>query len=460
MLLCRLSTLLLTAVSLFGKLWAFQSLQIPRTLSSTSSGKSHLFSVQTYQIDISDDAVRNPNGFLEWANYYGIGTENFQINAQSNNWGGFSIQAAPVGSRVLFVPAMLRITSQTVREQEFADQQGTIAEFIDSNYSDGDTDIPLACHFYLFLKILQEYERGDQSAYYQWMDALPRKFSTAVTFSDFEMDCLPPFVKYLAYKDRGNYFNFLQVLNKVQTPSISDATKRNSEVTLWAFNVVFTRARAVFGEAEIIPMPDMINHNANPNVEVQYDDEGNVNVITLRDIQAEEQLYKCYGQPTNPSRYLATYGFFDSSPPATYCKLYPGLAVTDELKNMGFGYDRLVFYVENGAIAEEVWDVVLFLMLLEEADTTVQQQFYNSHMQGDVDTKAQIHQYYMPQTCERLMKHVDEVLRELEKCEKTMDAGGMGLVHKNLPMIRRHNDFVRQTFTKVKQNLQQIQQTV
>jgi len=54
MLLCRLSTLLLTAVSLFGKLWAFQSLQIPRTLSSTSSGKSHLFSVQTYQIDATE----------------------------------------------------------------------------------------------------------------------------------------------------------------------------------------------------------------------------------------------------------------------------------------------------------------------------------------------------------------------------------------------------------------------
>ena len=435
----------------------------PPTRTKTPTGTTRtrkLFSVQTSQVDVSEQASRNPDGFLEWATYYGISPENFQVNTQSNNWGAVATQDAPAGSRVLFVPAMLRMTSQNVREQEFADLEPTISQYIDATYNDGDTDINLACHFYLFLKILQEYDQGDQSPYFYWLDALPRKFSTALTFSDFEMESLPPFVKFLAEKDRYNYDLFLQVLQQLNTPSISDATKSNTEVTKWAFNVVFTRARAAFGEAEIIPMSDMLNHNANPNVDVQWDDEGNVHVMLLRDVQAGEQLYKCYGQPTNPSRFFATYGFFDASPPSTYCKLYPGLAVTEELKNMGFGYDRLVFYVENGGIAEEVWDVVLVMMLLENGDPDTQQQFYNAHMQGQGEIKAQLHQFYMPQTCARLLQHVDETLGELCKCEKTMDAGGMGLVHKNLPMIRRHNDFVRQTFTKVKKNLEEIQASV
>ena len=57
------------------------------------------------------------------------------------------------------------------------------------------------------------------------------------------------------------------------------------------------------------------------------------------------------------------------------------------------------------------------------------------------------------------LKHVNEMLEELADCEKTMDGGGMGLVHENLPVIRRHNDFVRQVFTKVKRNVEQMRAT-
>ena len=186
---------------------------------------------------------------------------------------------------------------------------------------------------------------------------------------------------------------------------------------------------------------------------VQYDDEGNVHMVLQRNVQAGEELYKCYGQPTNPSRYFSTFGFFDASPPATYCKLFPGLEATPELRNLGFGYDRMVFYVENGEIAPEIWDVTLYL-LLANIDAGAQQQFYQAHMQGDQDTKGQIHRHFMGQTIKALLDHVDETLEELAECEETMDGGGLGVRHTNLPMIRRHNDFVRQTFTKVKRNLQ------
>ena len=426
--------------------------QLPH--SSKPSTSTRLFSLQTSQVDVSAQAPRNYNNFLDWANYYGVGQENFQLNPQSSNWGVSASQYAPAGSRVLFVPAMLRLTSERIRQDEFAALEPMINQMIDPTTSNGYINLPN--HFYLFLKVLQEYELGDQSPFFSWLDALPRKFATAVTFSEFEMDCLPPFVKFLARRDRHNCQLFAQVLQQLPTPTISDSTKYNDVITKWAFNVVMTRARASYNEeAEIIAMSDMLNHDSNPNVDVQYDNDGNVHIVLFRDVQAGEGLHKCYGQPTNPSRFLASYGFFDASPPCTYCKLYPGLIVTPELKNLGFEYDRMVFYVDTGAIANEVWDVVLYTVL-GDIDPGTQQQFYNAHLQGDANTKAQLHQYYMAQTCDALLQHVNEMLEEIADCEKVMDQGGMGLVHENLPMIRRHNDFVRQTFTKVRNNLQQI----
>jgi len=404
-------------------------------------------------VNLSTQAPRNAEGFLEWADYYGINRENYQLSLGDTNWGGVATHSAPAGSRVLYVPGVLRMTSQNAREQDFADLEPYIAQTIDATTSNGI--IELKSHFYLFLKLLQEYDMGNQSPYFPWIDALPRKFNTALTFDDFEMDCLPPFVKFLANRDRDNYELFVEVLQSANTPSISDDTKYNPDVTKWAFNVVFTRARAAFGEAEIIPMADMLNHVWNANAQVQYDDAGDVHVVLLRDVQEGEPLSKCYGQPTNPSRFMATYGFFDASPPATYCKLFPDIVVTPELANMGFGYDRMVFYVENGGIAEEVWDVLLYT-LLGNVDPGVQQQLYEAHMTGDVETKGQIHQFYLAQTSSALLEHVNDMLQELQECAETMDEGGMGLTHENLPMIRRHNDFVRQTFLKVKKNIEQI----
>ncbi|CAB9520422.1 M protein repeat protein [Seminavis robusta] len=423
--------------------------------SRNNAASTKLFSLQTSQVDISTGAPRNYDGLINWAQYYGLSTENtFQVTTQSGDWGAIAAQPAAAGSRVLFVPAMCRLTSDRIRTEEFADMAPYIAQYFDN--ADGNTKVDLACHFYLFLKVLQEYDLGDQSPFFGWLDALPRKFSTAVTFSDFEVDCLPPFVKYLANTDRYNYGLFLQVLQQLNTPTISENTKYNMEVTKWAFNVVFTRARVVFGEAEIIPMSDMINHSADSNIDVQYDGEGNVHVTLLRDVQAGDPLHKCYGQPTNPSRFLATYGFFDTTPPATYCKLFTGWEATPELKNLGFDFERMVFYVENGAIADEVWDVMLYITL-EKTDPAQQQQFYQAHMAGDAQAKAQLHQYYLPQTCKGLLDHVNEMLEEISDCEATLDKSGLGSVHEHLPMIRRHNDFVRQTFTKVKKNLEQMQ---
>lgn len=414
---------------------------------------TRLFSTQIKRIDVSEYAGRNGQTFVDWATHYGALPENFQINPRSSNWAAEAIQPAPAGSRLLYVPGILKMTAQAAREQDFANLASTIAQYIDPSKNDGE--VLLSDHLYLFLKVLQEYDLGESSGYYPWLDALPRKFSTSLGFDDFEMDCLPPFVKFLAERDRENFNLFVIVLQQLDVPTIGDVTKSDMEVLRWAFNVVFTRARPAFGGAEIIPFSDMMNHAWNANCEVQYDNEGNVHVVALRDIQAGESLHKCYGQPTNPSRFMSTYGFFDASPPTTYCKFTPTLAVTPELQNLGFEYDRMVFSVDSGDVAQEVWDVMLYLNL-GKSDVNAQQQFYQAHMTSDEQTKAQIHQQYAGQTVYSLLEHVSEVLDEVAECQDTMDQGGMGLKHENLPTIRIHNEFVRQVFSKVQKNLQQM----
>jgi hypothetical protein len=424
------------------------------TATTTTTTASRTAPLLATLVDTSERAERNGYSFMEWASHYGIQPENFQLQPidGSLNWGAVATQPARAGERALFVPSMLRMFTPNIKQQEFPNIGQVVAQKIDPKSDLALGDVSLANHFYLFLKVLQEYEMGEASPYYAWLNALPRKFNTAVNFRDFETDCLPPFVKFLSKRDQNNYSLFNRVLKEIPTPTISDQTKNNMEITKWVFNIVFTRARESFGEAEIIPMSDMINHQAEPNVEISWDNEGNVNVIFVKDVQAGEQLLKCYGHPTNPSRLLSTYGFHDTSPPATYCKLFPGVQVTQDLKDMGFDYTTMVFYPENGGIAEQVWDVMLYT-ILGQMDPNSQQQFYQAHMSGNAQSKQEFHQHFMPQTIQALVQHIDEILGEISYCDQKLSSGQ---VFENMQMIADHNNFVRQTFLKVRANLEQM----
>jgi len=236
----------------------------PRLTSSSSSSfssvnqndrvsKSALYATVAYKVNVAEAAPRNGYSFMEWAGHYGIQPENFQLQPVEGdlNWGAVATQPARAGQRALFVPSMLRMFTPNIKQQEFPNVAQVVQQKIDPKTSNGDID--LANHFYLFLKVLKEYELGTESPYYAWLDALPRKFNTAVNFRDVETDCLPPFVKFLSKRDQNNYSLFARTLKEIYTPDISDETKNNMDITKWAFNIVFTRARESFGAAEIIP---------------------------------------------------------------------------------------------------------------------------------------------------------------------------------------------------------------
>jgi hypothetical protein len=159
-----------------------------------------------------------------------------------------------------------------------------------------------------------------------------------------------------------------------------------------------------------------------------------------------------YGDPTNPSFLLARYGFLDKSSPATFCKILPS-HISEEMKNLGYAHNRMLFYKDTGDLSEEVWDILLYTVL-GQTDPVIQQQFYQAHMNEDYSTKQYIHEQYFHLTVAELIDHIDTFLDDLEKLERKGEYGANASAneHPRLPLLLRHNQFVRDTFLTVRSN--------
>ena len=255
----------------------------------------------------------------------------------------------------------------------------------------------------------------------------------------------------LAMGERVKFINFCQAVKKVDF--ISEETTRNihnNDVIKWAFQVATTRSfEGTDNVSRIVPLGDYFDHSADAEVAMNFDGEGNCVAYTTMDVRSGSPLRISYCDSTNPSYIFARYGFLDESSPATFCKIMiPN--VSSELVNMGYDFSRMLFY-KNGQISEEVWDVLLY-QHLSEVNVAVRRQLYQAHMNGDIGTKRAIHSEYYPQTLEALRKHVDDFLGQLD--DLSAKAEGKSVAeHPRLPIILRHNDFVRQTFLAVKATL-------
>ena len=162
------------------------------------------------------------------------------------------------------------------------------------------------------------------------------------------------------------------------------------------------------------------------------------------------QISYTAGDNSNPSFLFARYGFLDESSPATFCKIMID-PITKELVDMGYENERMLFYTETGEISEEVWDVMLY-QILGSTSKEHQQALYQAHMNSDYDTKQALHEQYYPQTLAALKNHVDTFLNELQDLSQRTVGRDLS-VHPRLPLILKHNEFVRETFLKVRENL-------
>jgi len=396
-------------------------------------------------VDTREDADRDMASFDEWTNNCGIQrADGIGLNSEDGmDW--FLQTQGPLqeGQPIMAVPSEMILSSQRIR-QEFGGAVEAAVDYL-GRLGAGD-QVP---EFYLFVKVLVEYEQGDESPYFPWLNAMPRLYFNSVSMTTFCYECLPPLVYRLSRAERVNFENFWTALKKVDI--LSPRTIDDQDLAKWAFNVVHTRyvKEENSGDLRIVPMVDMFNHATDTEVDVSYDEEGNCNVYATRDVPEGSPLRISYGNPTNPSIFFARYGFLDESSPATFCKMV-GIQATEELTNLGCDPSRMLFYKDTGGISEEVWDVTLYNLLAP--DMANQQAFYQAHMNGDEDTKIAYHQHYMPETSKFIQNHVDTFLTTLE--ELTGRAAGKSLdEHPRLPLILNHNAFVKETFLRVKANI-------
>lgn len=417
---------------------AFQANHFPSSQRKVTSLQSYLATT----IDITENAQRDVPSLYEWAANYGVQTaESFELTSQDGlDVYAITNQNLATDTPVVCVPKDLILTGSKAR-YEFG-----------SEASAAERTLKLSDHtpFYLFLKVLKEYELGENSPWYTWLNSMPRFYSNAASMTDFCYSCLPPYAAKQSQLEKSRLKRFQLALDEITF--ISDENKRNEDLTKWAYNVVNTRYQEnEGGDFCLIPMVDYFNHGGTEtDVYISYDEEGNCYAYTTQDVPAGQPLRICYGDPTNPSLLLARYGFLDESSPGTFCKWFTEEA-SSEMSNMGYP-SRMLFY-QDGSISNEVWDVLLYHELGKVAGPGEQQAFYQAFVSGDEGTKSAYHQQYFPQTFAALQQHVSDILNELEELATWQMTGVANARHPRLPLIQRHNQFVKDVFDLVQQNL-------
>ena len=177
---------------------AFQSVSRPtgvppRAAFSTSRNSV----VQTAQhVETAEYVERDVWTFDEWAASCGVQRcEGFQLTTQDGlDYFAITNQNLPAGTPVVYVPPEMVLSSNRAKE-EF----GNSLDYSEGQIKEGGiaNQIPI---FRLGVKILAEWEKGDSSPWFYWLNSLPRLYSNGVSMTSACFDALPPYAGWLAVR--------------------------------------------------------------------------------------------------------------------------------------------------------------------------------------------------------------------------------------------------------------------
>ena len=207
-------------------------------------------------IEVDESAVRDTSSLTQWAEGYGAQhIPGFDFTTYDGiDMFAVTNEDIPAGTAILYTPANMFLSSYGAKE-EF----GTLekAEKMIESLA-GPEQLSM---FYVFVKLLYEYEKGTESPWFPWLNSLPRMFDSGAAMTPTCYDLLPPLAAKYAMAERVKYINCKQALREVDF--ISEDTKKNDEVTKWAYNILGTRAFDVGEEMVIVPMADMVRRKKN-----------------------------------------------------------------------------------------------------------------------------------------------------------------------------------------------------
>ena len=168
---------------------AFQSVSRPNGFLSRAS-----LSTSLDVVDTAEYVERDVFTFDEWASRVGVQRcEGLQLTKNDgSDYFAITNQAIPAGSPVVYVPGEMVISSNRAQE-EF----GQSLQNAEERIKEGGVgnQIPI---FRLGVKILVEWEKGEQSPWYYWLNSLPRLFSNGVSMTPACFEALPPYAGWLA----------------------------------------------------------------------------------------------------------------------------------------------------------------------------------------------------------------------------------------------------------------------
>lgn len=131
----------------------------------------------TALVNLDETAARDVSALEDWAAAYGVQTaEGFSIvpaqesHEDENNFGVVTNVDLPAESPVLYVPSELILTGSTARQALDGPALQQALELLGRLEKEDD----VTQEFALFCKVLVEYEKGDASPYYPWLNAMPR----------------------------------------------------------------------------------------------------------------------------------------------------------------------------------------------------------------------------------------------------------------------------------------------
>ena len=203
--------------------------------------------------NIDEKASRQFYPFTEWAEMSGVQqADGFEITSNDGeDYFAMTRANIPAGSPVLYVPNQMLISSFGAA-QEF----GQGLQMAEQKLAEAGIgyQVPL---FRVFVKILAEYEKGDESPFFKWLDALPRQFYNGASMTYACFDALLPYVAWLSMTERTNSVNFQKAIQNVFF--LSEDTTSDKDLLKWAYCVAVTRSIEFNGERVIAPMADYVS---------------------------------------------------------------------------------------------------------------------------------------------------------------------------------------------------------
>ena len=415
----------------------------------------------------SDDSTRDMSSLKEWAdkNYIEISSKATITLNSGDDYGITLNQSAKSMEKILSVPKNMVLDSEKLR-LEWNDQIEPALNHIEKA---GFKDSGL--NFILMLKVIKEYLMKEDSKWSSWIGSLPQSFTTGVCMDEVELSCLPPFALALANFERQQLEIFSEAIELLENENSSLLTEKvDANLILWAFNIVTTRCWRYAQDSDdtdvirpiIVPIGDLMNHKEPPNVIVRDSDaNGNVEFVLADDIIVEDDkmsnLYLSYGL-TNPHRFLIVFGFVDTSMPEIFSQLIFNKP-TPELINLGCNdRSKLVYRTSDGGISTTIWDCILYTLLAQVPQE--QDLFYTAAaLDNNMEEKLKFHAKYALEESMTLRGHVKGTVQELKELIDKIDSVAFPDAHPRLELIRQHNVFLHETFSKVLQRIEARCQT-